>query len=179
MGRKKIMLTINSKVKEILSLNRIDSHDGLSYLLCIYYGLEPTYLPETLKNKVLASKIITKDYSTGEIIWNEALFEESVKGYEWVKEWMDLFKQVNPARRGVKSYVITRMKRFFVNNPEIRVEQVMDATKKYLSTVDNPAYCKNSHKFIYEADGSSMLESYIDQIKDGQDNNNRLNRKVI
>ena len=92
------------------------------------------------------------------------MFEETESGFEWISDWMDLFKNVNPERRGVKADVLRRMKKFFVNNPSIRKEQVLEATKMYLKTVDNPTYCKKSHKFIYEQDGSSMLLDFVERI---------------
>lgn len=168
MSRRKITLNFNSEIRDILIKNSISIHDGLSYLLCLYYGTDPTFIPEILESKVLATRIVTKDYITGEIKWNINLFEETESGFEWISEWMDLFKQVNPNRRGTKGDVLKRMKKFFVNNPSIRKDQVFDATKTYLKTVDNATYCKTSHKFIYEMDGSSMLLSYVESIPDVQ-----------
>lgn len=178
MSRKKIILNFNSKVKEELTSKGINIHDGLAYLMCLHYGIEPTYIPEPLKRKILACNIVSKDYNSNTIVWKETLFEESIKGFEWVGDWMDLFKQVNPARRGTKKFVLTRMKKFFINNPEVRTDDVMAATKKYLGTIENPTFCKSSHKFIYEADGSSMLESYVELIK-SQGKGGSINRMVI
>lgn len=174
MSRKKIILNFNTKIREILTSNRIDIHDGLAYLMCLYYGIEPTYVPESLKRKILAINIVTKDYSNDSITWREPLFEESERGFEWIVEWMDLFKKVNPARRGVKKYVLGRMKKFFVNNPEIRKDEVMEATRKYLASIENPTFCKSSHKFIYEADGSSMLENYVELVKEQGSGSGRI-----
>lgn len=167
---KKIILDFNSEIKEILRENSIPLHDGLSYLLCIYYGTEPSFIPEVLVRKILATNIVSKDYSNNEIKWNKSLFEETEVGFEWITEWMDLFKKINPDRRGVKSYVLKRMKKFFINNPSIRSEQVIEATKMYLNTVTNPIYCKKSHKFIYEDDGNSMLLEYVERIEEKGNN---------
>lgn len=164
MSRKKITLDFNSEIKEIFNSNSISLHDGLSYLLCLYYGTDPSFIPKELERKVLATNIVTKDYSNDEVKWNKSLFEETEIGFEWIGEWMDLFKDKNPERRGIKADVLKRMKKFFVNNPSIRREQVFDATQMYLRTVDNPIYCKKSHKFIYELDGSSMLLDYVERI---------------
>lgn len=164
MSRKKITLNFNSEIRELFVNNSISVHDGLSYLLCLYYGTDPSYIPKELERKVLATNIVTKDYENDEIKWNISLFEETESGFEWISDWMDLFKNINPERRGVKADVLRRMKKFFVNNPSIRKEQVFEATNMYLKTVDNPTYCKKSHKFIYELDGSSMLLDYVERI---------------
>ena len=122
-------------------------------------------MPKELERKVLACGIVSKDYKTNDIVWLMPLFEESVTGFEWVTDWMDLFKSVNPSRRGVKKEVMTRMKRFFINNPTIRAQDVVEATKLYLKGVDNAQYCKSSHKFIYEIDGTSMLLGFVGQLE--------------
>ena len=166
MSRRIITLNFNSEIREIFNRHSISLHDGLSYLLCLHYGTDPSFIPETLESKVLATRIVTKNYDTGEVQWNIPLFEETENGFEWISDWMDLFKAVNPERRGVKADVLRRMKKFFVNNPSIRRDDVIEATKMYLKTVDNPTYCKKSHKFIYEQDGSSMLLDYVERIPD-------------
>lgn len=164
MSRKKITLEFNSEIRDIFNRSSIPIHDGLSYLLCLYYGTDPSYIPKELERKVLSTGIVTKDYNNDELKWNVGLFEETENGFEWISDWMDMFKQVNPERRGVKADVLRRMKKFFVNNPSIRKEDVLEATKMYLKTIDNSIYCKKSHKFIYEQDDSSMLLDYVERI---------------
>lgn len=175
----KIKLEINTEVRRIFNSKGISIHDGMAYLLCLYYGIEPSYIPESLERKVLACGIVTKDYSSDTVVWKIPLFNEQETGFEWIGDWMDLFKKVNPERRGTKQFVLTRMKRFFVNNPSIRKDEVFSATEHYLKTVDNPKYCKKSHKFIYEQDGSSMLFDYVDQLKRKNDSMNSYTEELI
>ena len=160
-----IAFNFNTEVKDILTRHNISLHDGITYLLCVYYGTDPSYIPQELERKVLTTNIVTKDYESNEIKWNYPLFEEQETGFEWVSEWMDLFKAVNPERRGSKADVLRRMKRFFMNNPSVRKDDVFKATQNYLKTISEPMYCKKSHKFIYEIDGSSMLLDYVENIE--------------
>lgn len=169
MSKKQITLDINSEIRTIFSSKGIPIHDGVAYLLCAYYGLRPSYIPEELERRILSSNIITKDYSSDTIKWLVPLFEEQETGFEWVTEWMDLFKEVNPTRRGVKSDVLRRMKKFFVNNPSVRKDEVMKATKDYLRSISDPIYCKKSHKFIYELDGTSMLKDFVEKLVKDQE----------
>lgn len=169
---KRINLNFNSEVKEIFKRSQIDLHDGITYLLALYYGTDPSYFPDEFKTKVLSTNILTKDYKTNTYVWNVPLFEEIEIGFEWVSEWMDLFKMINPERRGVKADVLVRMKKFFMNNPAVRKEQVFEATTEYLRTVSNPIYCKKAHKFIYEIDGTSMLLHYVEMLNDRKISNN-------
>jgi len=159
-------ININSEVINLLKEEKVNVEDGISILTILYYNLKPSFIPEILLNKVLSLGIIDKDYTTNTLIWKKPLFEESVTGFEWVTEWMDLFKKVNPERRGTKADVIRRMKKFFVNNPSIRTDEVFEATKTYLRSLGDSQYCKKSHKFIYEQDGTSMLLQFIEAKKE-------------
>lgn len=165
MSKGQITLTFNSEIRTIFNSQGIPIHDGLAYLMCLYYGIEPSFIPKELERRVLACRIVGKDYTSGEIKWHISLFEEGESGFEWIGEWMDKFKKINPERRGVKADVLRRMKKFFVNNPAIRKDEVYAATDEYLESVSNATYCKKSHKFIYEQDGSSMLLDYVIRIQ--------------
>lgn len=179
MSRKRMTLEINSEVRDILISNHIPVHDGISYLLCLYYGTVPSFIPQELERKVLATNIVTKDYKTDDLKWNKNLFEEGESGFEWIGEWMDLFKNVNPERRGTKADVLRRMKKFFVNNPSVRKEEIFEATNNYLRGVSDPIYCKKSHKFIYEMDGSSMLLDYVQNIETKRNDTLSQNEEFI
>lgn len=163
MVKKKIALEVNSKIRTLLQSNQINIQDGLTFLISVYYNLTPSFIPKDLENKVLALNIINKDYETNQIVWKVNLFEEQITGFEWITEFMDLFGKVNPDRRGVKIDVLKRMKKFFMNNPIYRKEDVINATKSYLKTLTDPMYCKKSHKFIYEIDGTSMLMDFVER----------------
>lgn len=165
MSKKKIIYNFNTQIRDTLTKHNIPIHDGISYLLCQFYGTDPSYIPKDLERKVLATNILTMDYDSGNIKWNIPLFEEQETGFEWIGEWMDLFKQINPERRGVKSDVLRRMKKFFINNPSIRKDEVFEATNNYLKGISDPKYCKKSSKFIYEMDGTSMLLDYVEKIE--------------
>ena len=86
---KKIALEVNSEIKNLLKEKSISIHDGVGYLLMLYYGISPSYIPEQLEKKVLAAGIVTKDYSSDTIKWLLPLFEEQETGFEWIGEWMD------------------------------------------------------------------------------------------
>ena len=162
---------LNSQIRDILVENNINLEDGISYLICINYGLKPSFVPVDLERKILAVGILNKDLSSNTICWKVPLFGEQTTNFEWISEWMDLFKKVNPGRRGVKTDVLRRMKKFFANFPDIRKDEVFYATYKYIQSVNDPQYIKKSHKFIFEQDGSSMLKDYVDEIRRLEDGN--------
>lgn len=167
--KKNVTVQVNSEIREVLTKLQIPVHDGLSVLVSIYYGLQPSFVPDLLMKKISSSEIFTINYETLELEWKIPLFEETEIGFEWIGEWMDLFKQVNPARRGSKRDCLSRMKKFFVNNPSIRKQDVFEATKQYLKTVSDPKFCKLSHKFISEIDGTSMLYNFVIAAEERKD----------
>ena len=159
-------LTINSEIKSILQERHLPINDSVGFLICLYYKIKPSYIPKELQRKIFSTKIIDKNYETDEIIWKVSLFEETETGFEWIKDWMDMFGRVNPDRRGVKTDVLRRMKKFFSNNPSIRTDDVIRATEFYIRGVSDSKYLKKSHKFIYEQDGTSMLLEYVERLKE-------------
>lgn len=166
---KKSLLNFNSEIIELLKNNKINLTDGTSYLILLYYHLDPSYIPDKLSTLINSLGIFTKNYNTGEIIWNISLFEESEDNFEWVTDFMDKFKAVNPSRRGVKKDCLLRMKKLFRNNPDITPELVMRATDEYISTVNSPQYIKFSHKFIEEDGKVSMLLDFIERLKEKEE----------
>ena len=73
---KVIALEVNSEIKRLILSKNISVHDGVTYLICLYYGITPTFIPEELERRILSTGIITKDYSTDTVKWNVSLFEE-------------------------------------------------------------------------------------------------------
>ena len=60
------------------------------------------------------------------------------------------------------------MKAFFIDNPEIRKEDVIGATKMYIQNLDNPKYLITSHYFITKGLGKdrvSQLEEWVEKYK--------------
>ena len=114
--------------------------------------------------------------------WKVPLFnEEKNEHFEWTVDWMQLFERVNPNRKGTKSAVSVRMKRFFAENPHVRKDDVFEATRRYISTVSDPQFLKSSHKFIYEGSGFkqvSLLKQYVDMVLEKPKESGRSNRMM-
>lgn len=162
-------IEINPRIIEILRERRLPMDDALGVLVMMHHGIKPSYLPADIVSKVLAAGIAKLDPITRTFDWTYSLYDGENIAYDWVKEWMDLFKAVNPERRGTKASVVKRMKELFANNPQYNVNDVMSATRRYLQSVTNPQYCKTSHKFIKEQDGSSMLLEQLERQSTGRD----------
>ena len=160
-------MKINREIIEILRRNKIAEDDGLTFLLSLYHDLKPTYIPNILKSKILASGILSpKD---GQIFWNKPLFGEVVTHFEWVKEYRDSFKNINPERAGNLKTCVSRFQKYFAENPHIRVEDVKNAVNMYFRSVRDPQYLMKSHNFIYmgqAANRTSELEVWVERVMD-------------
>lgn len=171
-------LEINEKIKLLLKDNSIRLDDGITYLLSIYYGLSPTYIPDTIRAKVNSLNIFTIDYVGNFVTWKEPLFDNIENNFEWVGDYMDLFKVINPDRRGVKKIVIKKFKEFLRDNPFTSVDEIFEATKLYISTVTKPEYIMMSQYFINK-DGGSMLEEYLHKIRENKDLTSFIDDEVL
>jgi hypothetical protein len=175
-------MKINAQIYSILESCNINTDDGLAYLIGVYYGLRPSYIPIELLRRMNLTGILGISPDK-EIQWNFPLFETvAQEKWDWVKEWNNEFGQKNKARQGSSTAVISRMKAFFADNPDVRKEDVIGATQMYFSTVSSPEYLTSSHYFIYKGVGKdrvSALELWVDRYRESiknipQEGNNDL-----
>lgn len=160
-------MKVNEEVKEILRESNISQDDALTYLISLFYGYKPSYIPEILIHKINRTGIIRSD-NKGGIDWAVPLFEEQIIGFEWVKDWIQAFGDINPDRRGIFETAVARMKKFFATYPDIRKDEVLAATRMYFRNLDNPKYLMKSHKFITDGMGvnkKSELKDWVDKFR--------------
>lgn len=162
-------IEINPKIREVLVKNNIPLNEGILLLLSLYHGIKPKIVNQKLERKIFAAKIVNFSYDTHSLVWNVPLYkglEKSIDNFDWITEYMDLFKAYNPERRGLKSSVLARMKKFMKKYPSVTKEKILEATKAYLSSVTNTQYVMMSHKFIATQDGGEPLKDFIDSLSD-------------
>jgi len=92
----------------------------------------------------------------------EGTLEEKKFGpWVWVKtEYCSLFIAKNIEKGGYIKESISRMKKMFAANPEIRKEDVIGATKLYLSSTDS-RYIRYPHYFLKKGQGSSAVYEFL------------------
>lgn len=166
------------KINKILlkNLKEISPEDPLKYvpiLLHIYF-FPKEEIPSSLSSEALLEtmqygfvKVCPK---TGGYNLTFPLFEdaENESKMEWVKDFRNLFKEVNTDRAGTLKTCYERMKVFLRENPEVRADEILEATKMYLAST-SPNYIMKSHKFIYDGSGvfrNSTLEEWIEKYKE-------------
>lgn len=177
-------MVLNKEVISILKENKIDKSDGLLCLLGIYYGLEVerTCSEETIK-AINLTKIVEKDYNNGgQIKWNIPLFEGQQTEWDWTKEWNNKWN-INRDRKASNPDVLKRMKEFFKQYPQYRVEDVMRATDMYIMSLSSPQYLKNSAAFIFDGAGAmkkSILLGWCEKaVASKTTGNSQLKGKVL
>ncbi len=155
-------MEINEQILEIFREFKIFPADGICYLMSVFHGYEPTYIPDELKVKINASGIIVEKNKN--IHWNIPLYKEQITGFDWIKtEYVALFKVANPDRGGNVRESTARMKRLFAKNPEIRKDDIIGATKMYLLNTDSK-YIRNPHYFIEKGSGATKTYDILDWI---------------
>ena len=163
---------INQQIRDLLDSFGINQEDGLSYLLSVYFECRPSYTPTILIQKLNATNILGIGASR-ELIWNIPLFVASVEAdgkWDWVKAWNQSFGDINPKRKGSDKDCIIRMKKFFAENPEVRKEDVIGATKLYFNSLSSRDYLTSSHYFIVKGsirnrDRVSALEIWVQRYQ--------------
>lgn len=156
-------MKINDKIIETLRELKIPPDDGVPYLLALYYEFKPSYIPAKLKQKVNATGIVKSDGTKG-LKWDIPLFEGGKTNFDWVKtEFVQMFKDANPEKRGNGSYAMARMKRLFTEHPEIRKDEVIGAARMYIASTDSK-YLRFSHYFIEKGKGKDKIQDILEWI---------------
>ena len=162
---------INPRIKDILTEYRIPYKDGLSVLISIYYDCVPSYtdLPvvERLYKKVLSTGICSGNHNVGKgVEWRIPLFEDQLTQFDWVKEYVEVFKKCNPSVPGTVTECTKRFKKFYSEHPTVRFEDIKGAVNMYLKSLNDYKYIMHPHYFIYKGvglDKTSMLEYWLEE----------------
>lgn len=154
---------INKKLLDVLKEYKITPDEAIPYLVSIYYNYNPLYIPIELKRKINSTGIVYE--RNGEIEWKIGLFEGQETTFSWVKdEYVPLFKDANSEKGGGVRESIARMKKFFSENPDIRKDEVIGATKLYLANTD-PKYIRKTYYFIFKGSGISKISDLYDWVQ--------------
>lgn len=175
-------MQINPEVIKVLEDFNINVDEGLLYLLAIHFNLKTEIISEQTLKQVNFSKIIERDYENDKVVWNLELFLSSEKNedaWSWIEDWRKLFMEIRSDAGGSKTACIDKMKKFFMTHPDVRKDEVIEATKLYL---DEFRYDKSKVKFLQRADyfisktvkaegtsdRNSRLEQYIEVYRNSK-----------
>lgn len=157
-------MKINEDIYDIFREFSIDREDGMCYLISLYFGFDPSYIPSNLKAKVNATKIVEKG-SKG-LQWNIPLFDKQETAFKWVEdEYVPLIRE--SSQRDGPAYItesVRRMKKFFSENPDVRKQDVMEATKMYVRQID-PNFIQYPHYFISKGKGAEKTSNLLTWIE--------------
>jgi len=172
-------MKINPQITSVLEQFNIPVADGVAYLLSVFFDCRPSYTPTLLVQRMNVTNILGID-DNRDVMWHIPLFteEESQDKWKWVFEWNAEFKRINKLRRAPDKDVLTRMKAFFADNPDVRKEEVIEGTNLYFKSLSSAEYLISSHYFISKGVGrdrtSALLgwiEKYREAISDTSSNN--------
>lgn len=163
-------MKINPQIISVLQEFNIPVADGVAYLLSIYFNCRPSYTPPLLVQRMNITNILGIS-ATREVAWHIPLFseEETQDKWHWVIEWNAEFKRINSKRKAPDKDVITRMKAFFADNPDVRKEEVIEATNLYFKSLSHSDYLISSHYFISKGvgrDRTSALLGWVDKYRE-------------
>lgn len=172
-------MKINKNLIQLLKSSGLDPNDVIPYLLGLYFGYVSTYTPEELKVRVNILKIV--EHSETGLVWNLPIFDGMVSDpFDWIKEeYISLFKAIG--KGGNLRDTTVRMKKLFAENPDYRKDEIIEATKLYISNTE-PKYVRLPHYFIRKGDGVNVTQDiciWIEKYRQSQGvaptaNHNRL-----
>ena len=87
--------------------------------------------------------------------------EQAQKVENWIQDYRNLFKGTKPGAMGDKNACLKKMKKFLIENPEISVKKIFDATESYINSqsYNNFRYMRRADYFIYKDDVNKITTS--------------------
>jgi len=148
-----------------------------AYLYSIYYGIDYELANEQVKSamnlalqklgyiKIAAEGIVLRNSCKD--LFDEVVTDEGVNS--WIEEWRDLFpkgvKSGNRPVRGERRGVLTKMKAFIKNHPEVTKDLIFEATRQYVFDASVKGYqfiiCAD---YFIDKNNSSVLAATIEDI---------------
>lgn len=161
---------INEEIKEALREFNINNDDAICYLLALYFGYQPVFLPDILKQKLNLTGIYERT-NTG-LKWHISLFSGGETAFDWVRDYVRVFTEANPKKVAKVTDSTRRMKALFSKYPDIRKEEVMGAAKLYVRNTD-VNYLRDPHYFIEKGRGAEKTNDILDWIEKYRELQNR------
>lgn len=159
-------MKINNEVIKKLRQGAVHVDTALLYLLSIYHNLDTDLFKEGFRRRIHVLNIVERDFDNNSIKWTIPLFEGQEIKWEWVEDYRKLFRNKKLDKGGTLKGCISKMKKFFGENPEVRKQDVLDAAKMYLGQKNlNTQYIQRADYFIIKgkgADRTSRLEEYLE-----------------
>lgn len=163
------MYIINKEILKILEEFKIREEEGLCYLFCVFFNPNciPEFIPSETRAKVIASNIFY--YDKGSVVWKTNLFGEENLQFKWVtSEYIPLFLNIGKEKH--ETECICRMQKLFYSYPDIRKDEVLEATKLYIST-NEVKYIRQPHYFISKGVGKETISDLLTYIEMYRQNN--------
>jgi hypothetical protein len=166
---------INDRIYEVFEDQNIGVNSGLLCLLGIYYNVdyEAIYdacpLIQVTVKQLNASGIFEYDIKNENIIWYTPLFENQIiqDNWSWLYDYQKLFRDIRKDTAGTYDMVKKKMIKFFIENPSVRSDEVIAATKAYIDTINDAKYLQRADYFIKKngPDGQSRLKEFLEMNK--------------
>ena len=166
---------INPALIKKLEESKVNTSLALYYLFSLYHNISISVSRSVIR-RVNMLGIVDYDMTEKKIIWKlpfySPIVESTKETRDWVKEYQNLFRDINAERRGSRQTCINRFSKIMSEHPELTPDVILKVTEFYIARLHDPMYIKKSHKFIYEGSWSeknSMLYQYYEDWKESED----------
>lgn len=135
--------------------------------------IEITKFQTKLSNKgiFLMRKLTTRNSKVKNAnIGKNLLPKEEQVSDEFVKQFRSLFKGTKLGAMGSEKAVKSKLTRFIKENPKATEDIIIEATRRYIDSLDSYRYIQQADYFIFKRDvyshneESSKLSAYVDEV---------------
>lgn len=173
-------MKFNKKVIIQLQEAGLNVNESLTTLLILYFNIEKNNL--IMKNSYISelSKIGLIEYNFTNKIYKIKceLFEEKIipVSDEFVKKYIDKFRNVNKARTAPTAEVKKRINKLRTEvDKTITDDEILKAVDLHIQRLSSPEYIKQADYFIWGRDCGFYCMKYIEEIRQNPTTNTSQN----
>lgn len=167
-------MDINKELTSALEkCNLGNPNTTMAFLLCNYFNIDVQFKHDIKDDLLELSKrnIISRDITKSPfgITLNIPLFKEKIHEVkqEFIDEYRELFKGIRIKSMGNRQDCIEKMKRFRETYPQYSEEDIIKATKYYISHTD-PRFTRYANYFIFKRENGIELSDLLTILEEGQ-----------
>ena len=149
-------ITINSDLDEILRKAKLPISNTKAFLLCKFTGVKTPFITQKMEERIKQLGLYTED-EVG-ITWNFKLLFHDYDSDAWVNDYIRLFSDYHKLKWNDFYNTRKKLSDFLKKNPEFSPEEILLASKKYLSDLPASKYALSCVGFIRNGRGSKLLD---------------------
>ena len=154
--KESIKITLTSDIDEVIREAKLPMSITKAFLVCKYLKVQTPFVLSRLEKQIRDLGFYDEDDAG--VTWNIDLFYKEEDIDSFVSNYLRVFSSYNPLKGGEIYRVKPKIVEFLRKHPEYSQEEILDAAKRYLESLNNKSFSLSCVTFIKNQRGSKLME---------------------